>query len=205
MKKVLVILNLSLFLNACGGGSSGDSSSNEGSLGGSKYLLVSGSPSERSEDKVKGDASIVFKDPLGEIGSDKSYTLKFAIEDGGELRLVSHGDEKLVGGTSVIFARSQNTLSVYTSVGEKKSESKTLKNISANGAVGLVIDAHNSEAKTHVLVWGADEAKPSEDSALFNSETDAETPGKGKGKFWGLILTKAIVTSAVIGDVKFKH
>lgn len=196
------VLLLVTTLSGCDGSSGGDAGgSTEGKLGPAPYLVVNAGDLERTEFLLKGSGSVAFKDPIGEISSKKDYALSFSLDDGGSLALVAHGDEKLQNGVEVTLSRAGSALSATLSAGGKKAVPKVLKDVDATTAMTVNIDVHNDESPSHILLWsGSDFA---EEKALLNSEEDGPTPGQGSATFWGLVLTKANVTSATITEPKF--
>ena len=64
---------------------------------------------------------------------------------------------------------------------------------------------NNNEDPSHVLIWAGDAASFEEDTALYNSEIAAGVSGKGKGPTWGLVLDKAVVTTAAAAEPKFNE
>lgn len=190
-------MNLSkyLFLAAlasCGSNkSSGDDSKRQGSIGGREYVKVS-------------DNSNVFKEPIGEIQSNKNYTLIFSIEDKGTFELISHCDKNLQNGVEIKFSRNKNVLTVQSTINGKSSAPKDV-NLNASHPIAVKMDVHNDEAKTHLLIWNMDEKSPTEDNALFNSNVDAQTTGKGKGNFWGFKINDASLAQANISDALSSH
>ncbi len=206
---ILMQILLGLIILSCGKDNVDEgSTAREGSLRGSKYLLVAGEPAEKNEEKIKGEAAIVFKEALGEIQSDKRYTMVFSVEEGGSIRLVSHANETLESGVELNFTRQGAELSLQTHVGSQQTSAKVLAGVSATKEIALVVEAHNSEDKTHILIWRNDNEAAldfSEHNALFNSELDAPSPGNGKGKFWGFVLKQASLTEASSSDVPHHH
>ena len=111
-------------------------------------------------------------------------------------------------GVALTFSRKGKVLSATLAASGKTVDvSKNFSALDASAEVSVLVDVHNGETPAHVLAWKGDTASPSEQNALFNSEKagDGESAGNGKGTFWGLALSKAIVKNAAASDAKFEH
>lgn len=196
---------LVLFLQvACSKSSDGGSPQNSGTLNGKALIKLDGGTLSGNDQQLSGTGSIVFNDPIGEIGSNRSYDLAFTLEDGGTLQLISHGDNKLKGGVTVKLVRSGSELRASLLAEGKEAAAKVLDGVDATSSINLWVDVHNSESPTHILLFKANQENPSEDNCLYNSEGDDEgTPGKGAASFFGLVLSKAVVSKASVGEAKF--
>ena len=204
------MLAIGLSLHGCGNRSNKTESSTEatpkeGQISGRTYLVLQNPPVEQNDNLLRGNSSIVFNDPLGEINSAKNIDLTFNLEEGQTLQLITHCDNKLTNGVHIVLSRAKNLLKIETVVDGKHSPTARLKMVSDSEPIRLFIDVHNDEDQTHVLVWDKVEKFPSEDNALFNSGVDGETQGKGKGRFWGMILGDATVRSVFVDDALFEH
>jgi hypothetical protein len=187
MRQALV-LSIGLVVAACGGASKKqDSAHGGGVLDGKAYVRTA-------------DGAYVFKDPLGEVGSNKGYRLTFTAEDGGSVTLVSHADRALAGGLALTFRRSGAELAFSMTAGETTTEPKTLAGVDVAGAVSLAVDVHNEESPAHVVVWTAAQEEPSLENALYESERDGDAPGNGTDALWGLRFEKATVTGVDVGE-----
>ena len=192
-----------LTLNACSGGETSGSGAGtaEGQLGSTSYVVVDAGDLQRSATQIKGAGSIAFKDPIGAIRARKSYTVSFALEDAGSLKLAVNADEQLTNGVGVLLSRSGSALSATLSFGGASAVAKTLAGVDASSSINLTIDIHNDESPAHILIWsGSDFASA---KALLDSERDGATPGQGRGNYWGLVLNKGTVTSSVLAAPKF--
>lgn len=206
MKTVLLGTILSanaFFFLACGksdrGGNSGDNK-----LSIPEYTPLAGGSLTSAADSVTGTGSLIFKLPLGEVGSAKNYNLTFSIEEGGSLTLASHATDKLASGAEIVLTRSDKSLSLKLKASGATTTAKTLDNFDASKAVTLSIDVHNGETPAHILVWKDGVQNPDDDNAVFNSDADGATPGNGAGTFWGLSLEKATVTEATPAEARFE-
>ncbi|MCX6104410.1 MAG: hypothetical protein NTY08_01080 [Proteobacteria bacterium] len=192
-----------LTLSACSGGDTTGTSAGtaEGQLGSTSYVVVDAGDLQRTATQVKGSGSIAFKDPIGEIGARKSYQLNVALDDSGSLKLAVNTDETLKNGVEVTLSRAGSALAAKLSFGGASAAAKTLAGIDAAAAINLTIDIHNDENPAHILIWSGSDFTPVK--ALLDSDRDGATPGQGRGNYWGLVLTKATVTSAVLAAPKF--
>lgn len=207
MKKIVLLfgVSLSLWMSGCSKSDSDNNSAQaiEGSLDGVSYIVADGSGLERSDTQLSGQGKVLFKNPLGEIGSKDDFALEFQLEDGGQLELLTHTDSAGNSGVSAVITREGAVVSIAWSAGGTVSEKKALEGIDAAGVIHLAIDIHNDETPSHNLVWDGSGNSFGEEDALSNSEEDFASPGKGSGTFWGLNLSKATVLSASVSAPKF--
>jgi len=199
------------FLSSCGGdddSSSGTPTSKEGKVGSSDFLILSDSGLAFSETTLAGSGSAIANNPLGEIKGNKNLSVTFTVEEGGSLSLRAYASKTLDDGVALTITRKGMLLSAALAAGGKTVDvSKSFSALDASKEVSVLVDVHNKETPAHVLAWKGDTSSPSEKNALFNSEqlVDGESPGNGKGTFWGLVLSKAVVKSAASSDAKFDH
>lgn len=207
MRKIFstILLSLSALSVSCGDSNSTDNVAglSEGSLDGAAYSLTSGAELQKTETELSGSGTILFKNPLGEIGSKDAFLLQFKLEDGGKLELLTHTDNAGKSGVSAVVTRESGVVSIAFAAAAATSDKKVLEGIDATGEISLLIDVHNDESPAHILVWNGTSGSFSEGNALINSEDDITSPGKGSGVYWGLSLTKATVLSASIQAPKF--
>lgn len=186
---------------ACGNSSS--SSNNTKKLNDVAYVTVDAGTLEHKSTEVTGKGSIAFLDPTKDKGN--SYAWTGSISDGGSLTLYANAEEKLKNGVELKFSRSAKALSVTISVaGEEIDVSSSFSSIDASSELSFQIDVHNDENPAHVLIWSKDAESFGGETALFNSEEDANTTGQGSGNIWGFALSGATVTSAAVSEPKFK-
>ena len=197
-------------LASCGGSDSASDSgaSQEGKIGSTEVLLLSQTGLSFSGTSLKGTGNVVAKKPLGEPKDDRNIGLTFALEDGGSLSVRAFATKTLESGVKFTFSRKGKVLQATLSADEKSVDvSRNFSALDASEEVSVLLDVHNNETPAHVLVWKGDTQSPGDENALFNSEKagDGESAGNGKGTFWGLVLSKATIKSAVASDSKFKH
>lgn len=189
----------------CGKVESGKDETTGNRFDGKDYLNVSENQPDATDSALSGSGAVVFKSPLGETGSDKNIRLVFSLTEAGALDLVTHAQESLQNGNTIRLQRNGEILQVVLVGKDGQTEARPLKNINATGTITLLVDIHNSESPAHILIWGDGQADPDDDNALFNSDADATTPGRGTGNFWGLSLKQATVTSASLQEALFGH
>lgn len=191
---IVTLSVLATLLPGCGS----NTSTVADTLGGQKYLSVDAGDLVRTDNSISGSGSIVFNSPLSDTDSNNSYRLTFTLQDGASVSLVANSTEKLESGVSVKFSRSGTKLSVSVGTGTKE-----LSGVDASGTLTYQIDVHNKENPAHILVWDSSvKSGWSEDNAKFNSKVDAPASGHGAKYHWGLSLSKATVTEALLGSVK---
>jgi hypothetical protein len=198
-----VLIANAFYFVACGKSDSG-TGGGERKLSGQDYTVLGEATLTSATDSVTGKGSLIFKLPLGEVGSAKNYNLTFSLEDGGYVTLASHTTDKLSSGAEVVLTRSDKSLSLKLKASGGETTAKTLDSIDASKAVTVSIDVHNGETPAHILVWKDGEKSPSDDNAVFNSDADGATPGNGAGTFWGLSLEKATVSEAALAEARFE-
>ncbi|MBP6217255.1 MAG: hypothetical protein KA436_01565 [Oligoflexales bacterium] len=195
---------LLLSLSACGKKSNDAApTASEGALNGKNYLIVDAGSLTLTGSELSGSGRVVFNDPIGEVGSNQNYSLTFTVDDGAALELVSHSDNKLENAVTIKLVRSGAKLSVSLLADGKETAARVLDGVDASTDIKLWVDVHNSESPAHVLLWKAGQSNPNDDNALYNSDADGETPGRGAAGFYGLILNKAVVKELTLGNAKF--
>ncbi len=214
MKKIFILFTLPLTLLSCGGDyKSPEAAGNRGSFSGQQLNVINGNLTIGNS--IEGTGSVVFQEELSEVEGKKSYAIDFNLQEGGCLDLVSYSRESLDGGWEIQFCR-QGTgagslkVTVFAN-GERRDTQKpggieAFGGFDASGPLKVQIDVHNDESPTHALVWSR--ALPidfTEDSAIFNTEENDNSPGVGSGKRFGLRLNKAQVTAFAISEAKFRE
>lgn len=208
---LLLASTSAVVLSSCGGdddASSASPSSKEGKVGTTEVLLLSETGLAFSGTTLSGSGSAIAKNPLGEVTDEKNLAVTFTVEDGGSLSVHAFASKSLQDGVVLTLSRNGTKLLAALVAGGKSVDiSKTFVALDASKEVSVLIDIHNGETPAHVLAWKGGTASPSDQNALFNSEKagDGESAGNGKGTFWGLVLSKAVVTSASVSDAKFEH
>ena len=195
---VIAILYLGL---ACG--KSGGSSGSDKILGDKVYQILADEGLSGTDQALNGTGTVLFKDPLGEIGGEKSVGLDFSLKDGGSLTLTTNADTSLKNGVRVTFIRNASTLSAVLEIGGQKSNPRTLSSIDASGPIKLDVDVHNGETPVHMLVWSRGVSSYTQSTAVLDTEVGQTILGNGTAAFWGITLVKATLTKTVVTGAKF--
>ena len=200
-----LLISISVLTASCGSSDSDDNNTgvSEGSLDGAMYILADGVSLQRTESELSGNGTVLFKNPLGEIGSKDNFLLEFKLEDGGRLELLTHTDNAGKSGVSAVITREAGSVSLAWAASGATSEKKVLEGIDGSGIITLAIDVHNDETPSHNLAWQGTGSSFSVNDALVDSEEDFASPGNGSGTFWGLTLSKATVLSVSVQAPKF--
>jgi hypothetical protein len=170
-----------------------------------EYLVVESGDLTHGTTELTGSGKIVMKTPLPSIDSGRHFGVQGTLEDGGYLTITMYSSAELKDGLSLRLARTGNVLEAQLSQGEEtKDLASALTSILSDDSFMVAVDVHNDESPAHVMVWKGDTTDFTEESALVNTEEDP-APGKGKGIYWGLELSKAKVTDVVSGDPKFEE
>lgn len=201
MIKILIICLPAFSLLGCSGGGGGSGESQK-TFSGYEYVTLAQGTLAQTAESMSGEGKIAFKNPIGEVSSEKNFQLSFELTDKAYVELLAYGDEQLKNAVQIRVTRNGDLLQLTASAGDKDPVSRDLTGITAASAIGLSIDVHNSETPTHVLAWNSDEKAPTDDNALFNSDADGEIPGNGTGMFWGIALGGAKVTSLTIDSAR---
>lgn len=197
-------------LVSCGGDedSSDPAPVKEGKVDATPFLLLSESGLSLEGTTLEGSGSAIAKSPLGEVKDGKNLAVTFSVAEGGSLSIRAFSDKTLAGGVALTLTRKGASLAAkLEAAGKSVDVSKSFTAFDASGEMSLLLDVHNDETPAHVLAWKGGVATPSDSNSIFNSEKagDGESPGNGKGTFWGLVLSKAVVTSASSAEAKFEH
>ncbi len=206
MKSLSSLVLASMLAVGCNHGDRNKSNTQQAdqrNLNGAGYTLSESGSFTHKENEMSGSGTVVFTIPTKD--KDNSYSLTFTLADAGSLTLTANAGRGLRSGISIQFTRAGAALKASLKSGSTEVDiSSKFRKIDSSKEMIFQIDMHNSESPTHILVW-ANPTEFSEDSALFNSETDAEAPGQGGGNIWGLVLVNAVVTSAATAEPKFEE
>jgi len=200
----LVLILSSFALNACGGGSS-NSPEGDKTLNGLEYIYLSQGTLTATSETMSGSGIIAFKNPVGEVASDKNIKISFELTDNTYIEIRSHADKELKNGVQIRFTRAVSNLLLTATAGDKDPVSRALGDMQVDSTINLSVDIHNSETSAHILAWNGDEITPTDDNALFNSDADGQIPGKGTGMFWGIAFGDAKVTSVALDSALLSH
>ncbi len=206
MRRLWVVMCvLSLGLAACGGDKTANPTEDTKSWQNRSYKILNEGSFSLTDQALVGNASILFTQPLGHIDSNKNFKVGFLLLDQGSVELRSFTNTKLDQGVTLRFSRTGDNLYLTLIAGKSETSPRLLSGINADGYVVLSVDVHNSESPTHILVWEPNITNATDDNALFNSDADATTPGRGVGQFWGLVLNNATVNLLDVTKARFGH
>jgi hypothetical protein len=206
LRSLAAALCLLTLTPACGGSSDKGSTGGDGTFGGKAYQKVSDEGLSLSDDELKGTGTVLFRDPLGEVAGEKNISLDFSLEDGGSLSLVTYADTSLKNGVNLTFSRRGSSLNATLEVGSQKTDVRTVLSQDPFSKITLDIDVHNAETPVHVMVWNRGVTSYTSSNALFDSETSQmQIQGNGTASYWGVALTKASITKAVVTEAKLAH
>jgi hypothetical protein len=196
---VSIVVGVSL-LSGCG-----SDSGTASVLNGTEYIVVSAGDMTRTATTLSGSGSVVIKAPLSELASKNSYRLTFTLQDGGTVSLVTNSTTSLTGGVTLKFTRTGTTLGATLLAGSGSTDvSGQFTGVDASSTLTYQVDVHNDESPSHILLWDSTVTSFTEAAARLNSEdAGLNTPGQGTGTYWGLVLSKATVTEAVLSAAKF--
>lgn len=208
-EKLRFMMHLSGVLLTLAGGVSCSTASNAGkgrddkTLGGKTYQIVVDDGLTGSDQELKGSGTVLFRDPLGEVGGEKNLALDFSLEDGGSLSLIAYADPALKNGVTLTFLRNGRTLNSTIEVGSQKNDPRTVGSVDASGSIQIDIDVHNTENPIHILAWSRGVNSYTDSTAAFDSEVGPSVQGNGTAAFWGIRLVKGTLSKAVVTEAKF--
>lgn len=194
------VFSVFVFLQSCGKDSNNQSDT-ERKLNDLAYTVVEEKSLNHKSTEVSGSGTIAFLDPTSE--KNNSFTLTFALDDGGEIIFIANAQTGLKNGISLKFKRSgDKLLGGYITNDREIDISASFQTINSSQDISFQIDVHNGESPAHVLVWK--QLPYTEDNALFNSEANSEAISQGSGNLWGAVLSNATLKIAQAQKPKFE-
>ena len=132
--------------------------------------------------------------PLESIASGANYSIQIELEPQGTFELVSHAQQGLKNGFSLLFARTADStnLKMIAKVGTEVADwSAAFAAVNPAHPFLFSIDIHNDEeGAAHVMIWDGE--------VLLLDSTETATPaspGLGQGQLWGVKINSSTVTS----------
>ncbi len=196
------------FLLSCGGGPNPDLEAQKAipsdqKIGNLKSEIISGSNGLifSPGGKLTGTGVIRFADLFPKVESAHNFFLRFEIEDGGSLTLITNANRNLNNGIEIEFSRSlgKNELTVTAKTPSDLLDLSSFFNVSnVSGLLAFSLDLHNDHSNSvHLIIW--DELNSGKEllEDLLN--------GNGMGVHWGLELNQAKVTFADRSKAKDQH
>jgi hypothetical protein len=218
-----LILALGVFLSGCGvdfgeGGSLQNQTDTQFSS--QQVRLISEPGALRNQNGVlQGTGTSIFRQALRGVNSNASYELEFSLQNGGELVLVSHGDENLNNAFQVRFSRRGygrgSLLVILQANGGSRSAVNDVgvdvfANVDASRSLRFQVDVHNDDGgAAHVLIWDVTRTRDvfNPYTALLNTNDNRKSnygsPGRGAGARWGMQLNNASVSRAIVSPGKW--
>lgn len=196
----LLLLN-TLYLISCSG------TVNDNLSGIASNTVISGSFSQRDEDKISGSGTIRFLESLT-ISSSRALALKASLDDSisaSSLVVVLFSSNSVIptnSGIAITFSRSGASVTGSISYnGQAVSMNSGKLGFYFPASLDLVVEVHNVASQARVLIWRRNMVEYSSASADIDTLRDGDivgtVPGQnGPGPYAGLILQSATVTAA---------
>lgn len=165
--------------------------------------VVSGTPSV-ADDSISGAGSVIFTSSLGAIDSGRHLQVSAQLDEGESFTIHAYADDQLANGIDLLVSRPTNTPTSLEVTLDGADISSAFVAVAADQAINILMDVHNDENPTHVLIWPEGETEFGEDSTLENSEDTGSVTGQGAGAFWGLTIDGANITSADASEDRFE-
>lgn len=165
--------------------------------------VLSGTPTI-TDDSIGGDGSIIFTTSLGAVAAGRHFQVAANLDEGESFTIHTYADAQLANGIDLMVSRPANTPTSLEVTVDGADISSAFAGVAADATINILMDVHNDENPTHVLIWPEGEATFGEDSTLENSEDTGSVTGQGTGAFWGITLVGAEVSSAETSDDRFE-
>lgn len=186
MKQFTVFLLAGFFLFGCGKDISEILAPESAVLGGNAYEIIGNATLSITDKSIAGSGKVAVAIPRAT--NNNHYSLKFKLDPGGSLTLVTNARSNLEGGLAIRFYRQGNGLlggHLKTSV----------EDYDFTGDLsGDALSSVNPEVEVH-----GDHGHFSIDG-VADSELEYTVTMPNSGRYWGLILNQAEVTKAVAGE-----
>jgi hypothetical protein len=164
---------------------------------------VSGTPSV-ADNSISGTGSVIFTSSLGAVDSGRHLQVVALLDEGESFTIHAYADAQLANGIDLIVSRPTNTPTSLEVIVDGADISSAFTGVAADQAINILMDVHNDENPTHVLIWPQGETEFGESTTLENSEDTGSVTSQGAGAFWGLTLDGADVTSAEASEDRFE-
>ncbi|MFT6877702.1 MAG: hypothetical protein ACI9US_003085 [Gammaproteobacteria bacterium] len=165
--------------------------------------VVSGTPSV-ADNSISGTGSVIFTSSLGAVDSGRHLQVVALLDEGESFTIHAYADAQLANGIDLIVSRPTNTPTSLEVIVDGADISSAFTGVAADQAINILMDVHNDENPTHVLIWPQGETEFGESTTLENSEDTGSVTSQGAGAFWGLTLDGADVTSAEASEDRFE-
>lgn len=165
--------------------------------------VLSGTPTV-ADDSVSGTGSVIFTTSLGAVDSGRHFQVAALLDEGESFTIHAYADDQLANGIDVVVSRPANTPTSLEVTVDGSDISSAFTGVAADQAINILMDVHNDEDPTHVLIWPEGETAFDESTTLENSEDTGSVSNQGAGAFWGISLNGAEVTSAAASEDRFE-
>lgn len=150
-----------------------------------------------TRNRVSGTGTLLFDTAFDAIVSSRSFELTFQLQDGGSLRLYSHGDDTLTSAVEVLFTRAGTSLQgTLVNGATEVGFTSSLTSIDASTRMEFFVNVANTESTSRIVVWTYNSRDVSKAALDTDNSSDAASPGPGLGTRWGLALTQATLSYA---------
>ena len=168
-------------------------------------ILSGSSTLTTTDESISGTGSVIFTDSLGAVASGKRFHVEASLDAGDSFTIHAYSNNQLANGVDLIVTRPINTPTSLEVTLDGNDVSGSFTNIAADEDIIIVMDIHNNENPSHVLIWSGDVDHLEEDDAIVNSEDSSLVDNQGAGAFWGLTLAGAEVTEAKAEEASEDH
>ena len=191
-----------LTLAACSSDDDGDSTAVTGSAIEANSVL-SGAPA-LLDDSISGTGSVIFTSSLGAVDSGRHFQVAALLDEGESFTIHAYADNELANGIDLVVTRPANTPTSLEVIVDGTDISSSFTSVAADQTINILMDVHNDENPSHVLIWPEGETEFSDTTTLENSEDTGVVNGQGAGAFWGITLSGAEVSMAETSEDRFE-
>lgn len=190
-----------LAITACGGDNGSDDNASENI---DAHSIATGADTLTSEENsLSGTGSVVFTSSLGAVDSGSHFNVVASLDIGDSFTIHAYSNNQLENGIDLVVTRPNNTPTSLEVTLDGSDISSNFTSVAADQAIHILMDVHNNESPTHVVIWpeGTDEFH--EEDAIENSEDSGAVTSQGAGAFWGITLSGAEVSKALASEAQF--
>ena len=195
------ILASALMLSACSSDDDDDTPASASAV--EANTVLSGSPTV-ADDSISGNGSVIFTTSLGAVDSGKHFQVAALLDEGDSFTIHAYADDQLANGIDLVVSRPANTPTSLEVTVDGSDISSAFTGVATDQAINILMDVHNDEDPTHVLIWPEGETAFDESTTLENSEDTGSVSNQGAGAFWGITLNGAEVTAAAASEDRFE-
>ncbi len=196
------ILASTLALAACGGDSDNDAPA--ASAIEANTVLSGETTLTRGDESVSGVGSVIFTSSLSAVDSGRHFQVGAQLDAGESFTIHAYSDDQLANGIDLVVSRPANTPTSLEVIVDGSDISSAFTSVAADQTINILMDVHNDENPSHVLIWPEGETLFSDTTTLENSEDTGTVSGQGAGSFWGITLDGADVTFAETSEDRFE-